>query len=101
MTAETRHWFDQIIACGSPDVKATSVEAELRRLGKYPPSWMDRKADSDLDKADLRVKDTIPLAVQQMQEIFKKDFKPLMESQDAELRKLIHDVESSVGLTIL
>ena len=101
VTAETRYWFDQIIACGSPDVKATSIEAELRRLGKYPPSWMQRTVEGGADKADLHVKDTIPLAVQQMQEIFKKDFKPLMDSQDAELRKLIQDVESSVGRTFL
>lgn len=98
VAAETRYWFDQIIACGSPDVKATSIEAELRRLGKYPPGWIQRTSEGSADKADLHVKDTIPLAIQQMQEAFKKEFKPLMDSQDAELRKLIQDVESSVGL---
>lgn len=36
VTDDVKYWFDQIIACGAPDIKATSIESELRKLGKEP-----------------------------------------------------------------
>jgi len=67
VTDDVKFWFDQIIACGSPDIKATSIESELRRLDKAP---IPR----------LEVGDIVPLAVFVLGQVFKREMKSLNDS---------------------
>ncbi|GAA5972852.1 hypothetical protein JCM21900_006992 [Sporobolomyces salmonicolor] len=77
---QTKAWFDQIVACGLADVSSTSVEAELRRLGKL-----------GRDKSKL-VLDVVPTAVELFGELYGREMRRLEEGDDfVEARRMIED----------
>lgn len=76
MTDDVRYWFEQIIACGDASIKATSIEAELAKL--------ERPA-----KPRLEVDIVVPLAIQQLASIFKREFEPLHTTSKEELKAII------------
>ena len=76
VTDEVKYWFDQIIACGSPDIKATSIESELRRL---------HRASSP----KLEVIDIVPMAIEVFGHILGREMKPLEQSEQTELLETV------------
>lgn len=78
VTDEVKYWFDQIIACGSPDIKATSIESELRRLGK-------------LSSESIDVQRVVPNAARQFGDVLRRDMQLLSSQNAPALYKLIQD----------
>lgn len=78
VTDDVKYWFDQIIACGNPDIKATSVESELVRLQKAPA-------------ARKEVYDVVPLAVDAFAKVFKRKMRPVTAATDSELMQVIDE----------
>ena len=77
---QTRKWFDQIVACGLDDVNATSVAAELKRLGQIEP---DR---------EVRVDEAVERAVNLFGTQYGRKMEQLNEEDEYEVtRKLIED----------
>lgn len=76
VTDDVKYWFDQIIACGAPDMKATSIESELRKLGKEPFKRFE-------------VEDVVPEAVAQFEETFQRELKPVDSAKHAELYRIL------------
>jgi len=81
---QTKEWFDQIVACGLEDVKSTSVEAELRRLGR---------------KEEVSVDGAIERTVQLFGERYGREMRQLKEGDEhEEVRGIIRDgVEGKLG----
>lgn len=77
---DVKYWFDQIIACGSPDIKATSIESELRRLGR-------------LGDSRPTVEDLLPTVVKTMSEVMQRSITRLEESDDAALQEIVREAE--------
>lgn len=84
VTDDVRYWFDQIIACGDASIKATSIEKELEKLGR--PA-----------KPRLEVDIVVPLAIQQLAQVFKRDFEPLQTSNEEELKAIIANFGAGFG----
>lgn len=76
VTDDVKYWFDQIIACGAPDIKATSIESELRKSGKLPPKRYE-------------VEDIVPTAVAQFQETFQRELEPVDSTKHSELYRIL------------
>ncbi|GAA5965058.1 hypothetical protein JCM3765_004842 [Sporobolomyces pararoseus] len=78
---QTRYWFDQIVACGLNDVTSTSVEAELKRLGKFPTG-----------ERGIEVRDSVEKAVELFGKQYGRELRKLEEGDEfEETRKLIRD----------
>lgn len=78
VTDDVKYWFDQIIACGAPEVKATSIESELQRLNKSPSPRYE-------------VADVVPHTVKMLQQTFRRDLKPVDVAANAELHRLLQE----------
>lgn len=78
VTDEVKYWFDQIIACGAPDITATSIESELRKLGRDPI----RRSE---------VEDIVPKAVAQFEETFQRQLRPVDAAEHVELYRILKD----------
>ena len=77
---QTRKWFDQIVACGLDDVNATSVAAELKRLGQFDP------------EREVRVDEAVERAVNLFGTQYGRKMEQLNEGDEYEVtRKLIED----------
>lgn len=76
VTDDVKYWFDQIIACGAPDIKATSIESELRKLGKAPSRRYE-------------VEDVVPKTIAQLEETFQREIKPVKEDAHPELYHIL------------
>ena len=79
---QTRYWFDQVVACGLNDVSSTSVEAELKRLGRLPMK----------EGGGIEVKDSIEKAVELFGKQYGRELRMLQDGDEfEETRKLIKD----------
>lgn len=76
VTDDVKFWFDKIIACGSPDIKATSIESELRRLARAPTPRKD-------------VIDVLAPTTAVFGDVFKRKMVPLEKSAHSELQHLV------------
>lgn len=76
VTDDVKYWFDQIIACGAPDIKATSIESELRKSGKAPSRRYE-------------VEDVVPSTIAQLEQTFKRDIIPVEKESNPELYRIL------------
>jgi len=84
---QTKRWFDQIVACGLEDVTSTSVEAELRRIGRLK------------EGEEVKVSGAVARTVELFGKRYGREMRELKEGDEhEEVRKMIKDgVEGKLG----